>query len=205
MSEAFSVTNDKTFLDDSERPPKPPQPKLYLKFHGGSPSGAIGASVDEDEDQNKIFWEPISYKKLMKLISTLHPVDPMTKQRFSFKDRITIKDYRAKLSDACFCYAIGQKIIQFKRWLAHKLKGPKLKKFEKPESMQDLPSSNSSCSDEDDNTISECSQALGDGAALYLQMMYTFIIMFFILTLINLPIYIIYESNTNGNDILGLS
>jgi hypothetical protein len=100
-------------LDDSERPPKPPQPKSYIKFHGGSPSGGnIGASNEDEEDQGKMFWEPISYKKLMKLISTIHPVDPETKLRFSYKDRVTIKDYTSKLSDACFCYAIGQKLKQ---------------------------------------------------------------------------------------------
>ena len=67
--------------------------------------------------------------------------------------------------------------------------------------MADLPDSASSDgSNEDDYAISECSQALGDGATLYLQMMKTFIIMFGILSFINIPIYVLYESNTNGNE-----
>lgn len=35
--------------------------------------------------------------------------------------------------------------------------------------------------------------------------MKTFIIMFAILVFINIPIYVMYESNTNGNDLLGVN
>lgn len=69
--------------------------------------------------------------------------------------------------------------------------------------MADLPDSGSSSEDSDadeNNGITECSLALGDGATLYLQMMKTFAIMFFILSFLNIPIYIIYEKNTEGND-----
>jgi hypothetical protein len=62
---------------------------------------------DENEDSQKNFFEPISYRKLMKVVATLHPIDQETKTRFNIKDRVTIKDYEAKLSDACFCYALG--------------------------------------------------------------------------------------------------
>ena len=62
---------------------------------------------EEDEDAPKNFFEPISYSKLQRVIGTHHPIDQETKTRFSIKDRTTIKDYEAKLSDACFCYAIG--------------------------------------------------------------------------------------------------
>lgn len=66
--------------------------------------------------------------------------------------------------------------------------------------MTDLPDSGSSSSDaEEDKGITKCSQGLGDGATLYLQMMKTFAIMFFLLSILNLPIYIIYEQNTSGN------
>lgn len=67
--------------------------------------------------------------------------------------------------------------------------------------MQDELSSDSSqsSSDEDDGSITQCSQSLGDGASLYLQMMKTLTIMFFMLALINIPIFIMYESNTTGN------
>lgn len=58
----------------------------------------------EDEDE---FFEPLSYKKLIKVIEQNHPVDPETKEKFSAQDRITVKDYLAKMSDACFCYAFA--------------------------------------------------------------------------------------------------
>lgn len=72
--------------------------------------------------------------------------------------------------------------------------------------MADLPDSNSSENSdrEENNGITECSLALGDGATLYLQMMKTFSIMFFILSLLNIPIYVLYEQNTDGNDFRSL-
>ena len=36
---------------------------------------------------------PPSYKKLLKSIERNHPVDPITKQKFSVRDRITVKNY----------------------------------------------------------------------------------------------------------------
>jgi hypothetical protein len=67
--------------------------------------------------------------------------------------------------------------------------------------MQDLPDSGSDSSDDEDKGITKCSQALGDGATLYLQMMKTFAIMFFLLSFINLPLFVIYEENTEGNQL----
>ena len=74
------------------------------------------------------------------------------------------------------------------------MKGKKEVKFIRPESMADLPDSNSSeDSDADENNgITDVSLALGDGATLYLQMMKTFSIMFLILTILNIPIYVLY-------------
>lgn len=66
-----------------------------------------GDGSDSDDDKPKNFFEPISYSKLMRIIATYHPYDMESKQRYSIKDRVTIKDYEAKLSDACFCYALG--------------------------------------------------------------------------------------------------
>ena len=60
-------------------------------------------NFEEADELN--FFEPISYSKLEKVISQRHPVDPETKSRFSFKDRITVLEYEAKVSDLCFCYA----------------------------------------------------------------------------------------------------
>jgi hypothetical protein len=75
------------------------------------------------------------------------------------------------------------------------LKGEKQVKFVRPDSMADLPDSNSSDDSEaeENNGITECSLALGDGATLYLQMMKTFAIMFLFLTILNIPIYVLYE------------
>ena len=74
------------------------------------------------------------------------------------------------------------------------MKGKKEAKFIRPESMADLPDSNSSeDSDADENNgITNVSLALGDGATLYLQMMKTFSIMFLVLTILNIPIYVLY-------------
>lgn len=128
-----------------------------------------GNSDDEDAPRN--FFEPISYSKLQRVIATHHPVDKETKTRYSMKDRTTIKDYSAKLSDACFCYMIGKKIKEVTRSIRRRMKGQKQVKFIRPKSMADLPDSNSSSEDSDadeNNGITECSLALGDGATLYL-------------------------------------
>ena len=68
---------------------------------------AAGGDAVGDDDQPKNFFEPISYAKLMRVIATCHPYDSETKSAFKMKDRVTINDYSAKLSDACFCYALG--------------------------------------------------------------------------------------------------
>ena len=69
--------------------------------------------------------------------------------------------------------------------------------------MKDLPESNSDSDDgfaeDEPKGITQTSLALGDGATIYLQMMKSFTIMFAILTLVNIPIYIIYEQSTQGN------
>lgn len=75
-----------------------------------------------DDDNNLNFFEPISYSKLIKYYSLLHPVDPETKETFEFKDRTTVKDYNTKLSDACNCYAMKQKIMELFRYIRKLLK-----------------------------------------------------------------------------------
>ena len=78
-----------------------------------------------------------------------------------------------------------------------------VKEFVRPESMKNMPESDSDSEAEDNEDepkgITQCSLALGDGAALYLQMMKTFTIMFFLLSIVNIPIYIIYANSTQGN------
>lgn len=62
------------------------------------------AAQEEEEDE---FYEPLSYNKLIKVVEMYHPVDPETKEKFSVFERITVKEYRAKLGDCCYCYALG--------------------------------------------------------------------------------------------------
>jgi len=70
--------------------------------------------------------------------------------------------------------------------------------------MNDLPDSASESSgDEDEGGFGGLTSAgahLGIGAVLYLQIMKTFAILFFFLTLLNLPVYALYSSNTLDNN-----
>ena len=63
--------------------------------------------------------------------------------------------------------------------------------------MIDLPDSGSSSDDKEEEEegargLTITSQCLGDGATLYLQSMKTIAIMFFVLTILNIPIYYVY-------------
>lgn len=142
----------------------------------------------------------------MKVISTYHPRDPETRKKFRFCERITLKDYTARLVDACFCYALGQQIKKFRKWLKRewrKWRGIKSEVFEKPDSMWYIPdSASSSSSNLEDGAagLTMASQCLGDGANLYLQSMKTLAIMFIVLTIVNLPIFVVYQSTTRFNE-----
>jgi hypothetical protein len=153
----------------------------------------MGLGQMEEEEE---FFEPLSYKKLLKIIEMHHPVDPETKEKFSSSERITVRDYAAKLSDACFCYAVGQMIGKAKKILKKKLRGDKKVKWERPESMHDLPESGSSSDSSEQEVgargLTQAAQSLGDGATMYLQSVKTFAIMFIVLTIINIPIFMIY-------------
>ena len=74
----------------------------------------------EEEDDGLNFFEPISYRKLDKVIAQRHPIDPETKKQFSMKDRVTVREYGAKISDACFCYAADQACKKLKKYLKNK-------------------------------------------------------------------------------------
>ena len=101
--------------DEEGRVPAPKQPAAFVAGNNkaaaaksGPSSMMMAAGGDAaDDDQPKNFFEPISYAKLMRVIATCHPYDTETKSRFNIKDRVTINDYNAKLSDACFCYVIA--------------------------------------------------------------------------------------------------
>ena len=71
----------------------------------------------------------------------------------------------------------------------------------KPNTMADLPSSDSEDSEKNDTYkgLSNASIYLGEGAIMYLQTMKTLAILFFILSILNIPIYLMYASSTIGN------
>ena len=70
---------------------------------------------------NEDFYEPVSYKGLIKAIETHHPLDPDTKKKFNFDIRLTVRDYGAKLSDVCFCYQFYQFYRQIKKFVKKKM------------------------------------------------------------------------------------
>lgn len=105
-----------------------------------------------------------------------------------------------KMTDCigCFiCNRVFKYFVRFiKRWIKSKNKNAKVK-FDKPESMQDVPSSGDDSepngpNDDNNDTfkgLTEESIYLGEGATLYLQKIKTFAILFFILIILNLPLY----------------
>lgn len=68
--------------------------------------------------------------------------------------------------------------------------------------MDDVPSSDSNDSEKNDTFkgLSNASIYLGEGAVLYLQTIKTLAILFFILTVINLPVFMMYSEATRNND-----
>ena len=81
-------------------------------------------------------------------------------------------------------------------------------KDKKPISLKMIPSSDEESSLEEGvhagRGISVCAQTLSESAVLYLQSMKTFAIMFFILTIINMPVLLVYKNTTKENDYLDL-
>lgn len=68
-------------------------------FH--QPKRINGKFKQKDEDR---VYEPLSYKKVKKLIEDSHPIDPYTKKRFGIGDRITVKSFYLKILDIFNCY-----------------------------------------------------------------------------------------------------
>mmetsp|Transcript_4428 Transcript_4428/g.6506 ORF Transcript_4428/g.6506 Transcript_4428/m.6506 type:complete len:264 (+) Transcript_4428:2247-3038(+) len=76
--------------------------------------------------------------------------------------------------------------------------------------MKDFPSSGSSSGSEEEDDprakgLTVAAQNLGEGATLYLQSMKTFSIMFAVLTIINMPLYVMFQSTTDNNNFLSIS
>lgn len=146
---------------------------------------------------------PLSYKQLIKFISATHPVNPVTKEKFSTDDRVTVKDYGYRFIDACGFFTLFMccKACCKKYW---KLQRVPEEKRVKPEGIKDLPDSGSETSSDEDPVgfggLTGAGAHIGIGAALYLQTIKTMTILFLILTVLNIPIYMIYNSGTSNND-----
>jgi hypothetical protein len=109
----------------------------------------------------------------MTVIEENHPLDPKTKERFSLRDRVTVKDYESKIADLFYFYNVRQFFRRCCKFIKRKCKPDNRIKFIKPESLQDLPDSDSCSSDSEDdgmgiNGLTVCATKLGEGAALYL-------------------------------------
>lgn len=78
------------------------------------------------------------------------------------------------------------------------------RKIVKPDSLHDLPTTESESSELEDEVgfggLSAAGAHLGVGAILYLQTMKTFCVLFFILMILNLPVYFIYSQTTINNN-----
>ena len=72
--------------------------------------------------------------------------------------------------------------------------------------MKEIPSSDSSSESGDEGAkgLTACAVKLGAGASLYLQTTKTLMVMFFLLTILNLPVYYIYAKSTLNNDYYNL-
>jgi hypothetical protein len=156
---------------------------------------------DEDDDEQ----HQLSYKNLIKFIEQYHPVHPLTKERFDYDQRVTVKDYAIKLWDPCSLYVL---VRQCKKCCAkyYKLSRGNVDdhKGARPDTLKDLPDSPSESSELEDEVgfggLTAAGSHLGVGAILYLQTMKTFALLFFILTIFNLPVYFIYSQTTENND-----
>jgi hypothetical protein len=72
----------------------------------------------------------------------------------------------------------------------------KKEQFSKPESMKDVPTSSDNSSDANDTFkgLSKAAIYVGEGPILYLQIMKTFSIMCLALTIVNIPLFLMYSS-----------
>lgn len=153
---------------------------------------------DEDDDDEQ---QQLSYKALIKFVEQYHPVHPLTKERFDFGERVTVKDYAIKLWDPCFLYVL---VRQCKKGCAkyYKLSRGSVDEHRgnKPESLKTLPDSPSDSSELEDEVgfggLTAAGAHLGVGAILYLQTMKTFALLFLVLTIFNLPVYFLYSQTT---------
>ena len=97
----------------------------------------IGVNPPDPNKKNKM-----SYSKVRKFIALNHPVDPDTSKKFGFFEEIGVQYYGLKLATCCGCLEI---VLCFKRSLKKFMKclRKEREKIDRPESMQDVPSTDS--------------------------------------------------------------
>lgn len=83
--------------------------------------------------------EIISYKKIKKSIALNHPVDPLTGEKFSIVESITVANYNLKLADAFGCIRLNNFINKIKAKCFNFILKKKDRGITKPESMKDVP------------------------------------------------------------------
>jgi hypothetical protein len=104
------------------------------------------------------------------MIETYHPTNPETREKFSPSDSVTVYNYGLKLSDACGLIQLLDCLKRLKSALKKKFKKND-KKFLRPETMKDLPDSDSSDDALKNDTyrgLSEAAIYLGEGSVIYL-------------------------------------
>jgi hypothetical protein len=122
----------------------------------------LGQGGDSDDETAKLF-ESMSFKNLYKSIEAKHPTDPETREKYNFKERITVKDLERKLTDVFGCIFVktkckkGCKIFR-KKFLPEQ---PKKEIPKPPNSMGQMPMDGSSSSEsegvDDGEDLTECS------------------------------------------------
>ena len=114
---------------------------------------------------------------------------------------MTVANYSTKFNNICNW---SKRYKQFKKCKIKNFflgKPKKKKQLNKPVTMLDVVSTDSD-SDKNDTFkgLSGASKYLGEGAVLYLQTMKTLTILFLILTVINIPVMVMYANATSGNE-----
>ena len=151
--------------------------------------GCCGIGVKKKKQQE------ISYQQLEKAIRTKHPADPLTGERFDVSESITVADYSLKLVDACGCQTCFKCCTACSRTVGKLVSKKKDKGLEKPASMQDVPDGDNADSFQG---LSKAALHVGEGAILYLQIIKTLAILCTLLTLINLPLLLMYSSTAGS-------
>ena len=165
-------------------------------------------AYEEDDEPNVEGDKKLSYEKLMKFIAKNHPVDD-EKQNFSIMERITVKDYLFRLINPCGLYKSYRNYTKINKYFREHERGIKpTKKFshkvgpdvstEQPLKKKEELSESDMSNDEGQGSnqiqgITQASLRLGPGAVLYLQTLKTLAILFFILMILNGPIYLFYS------------